>query len=256
MLDSIFIRDLAVDCIIGVNSNERTRAQRVVVQIELLVDTEIAANRDSLHHTVNYESVAAQALFLLHLGRFKLLETACHVLCRTLLLPPAQGERRGAVEKVRVRMDKPEALHGQALPGVEVTRSRTEVSYASRQVPFGTVQVVHETPDMGVYHKCIHAGAVVPTHLHPKRHEAEMFVSSGITISESMGAAGSVRIWPANCAHGYRNMTSLTQSVLSLSRPAWRGDDEVAVQVEVAPVNALSVQDLGTRNLGAWLQEV
>jgi dihydroneopterin aldolase len=255
MLDSIFIRDLNIDCIIGVNSNERTRAQRVVVQIELLVDTEAAAARDSLQHTVDYESVTAQALFLFHLGQFKLLETACHVLCRTLLLPPSEGERRAAVERVRVRMDKPDGLRGQALPGVEVSRSRADVNYATRQLPYGTVSVVHETPDMGVYHKSILPGANVPIHLHPGRHEAEMFVSTGIAVNESLAAAGSVRIWPANCPHGYRNTAAITQSVLSLSRPAHRPGDEVPVQADVATVNALSAQELGTRNLDAWLHD-
>src|SRR5512142_1486040 len=120
MPDSINIRDLNVDCVIGVNPDERQRMQRLVIQVELQLNIDRAASLDRLDLTVDYEAVCSQILFLLHLGQFRLLETASEVVCRTLLLPPLDGQKRAPTEAVKTRMDKPEGLMGQALPGVEV----------------------------------------------------------------------------------------------------------------------------------------
>ena len=253
MPDSIYLRDLNVDCIIGANPSERHRTQRLVLQVELNLNVDSAASLDRLDWTVDYESVSSQILFLLHLGQFRLLETACQVLCKTLLLAPCEGERRAAIESVKIRVDKPEGLMGRATPGVELVRRCEDVSFLVRQTSYGQMYVVHETPQLGIYRKCLAPGSIVPVHLHRAHQEAEMLISGGISLQDGMGELGSIRLWPSCCPHGYRNQTQVTQSMLCVSRPAFGADDEILVEGLAAPVGALTCRDLDARHIAeAW----
>jgi len=253
MSDSIHIRDFNVDCIIGVNPDERHRTQRLVLQVELQLNIERAASLDRLDQTVDYEAVCSQILFLLHLGQFRLLETAGQVLCRTLLLPPIAGEQRAAIESVRIRIDKPEGLRGQALPGIEVTRRFADISYTEQPTAYGCLQVVHETPEMGIYRKHLAPRATVPVHLHRTHQEAEMLLSHGVSVQNGAEPLGSVRLWPSGCPHGYHNATDEGQGVLCISRPPYTAEDEVLVPGEPAHVSSLTPRELGTRNMSvAW----
>lgn len=253
MPDSINIRNLNVDCIIGVNPDERQRAQRLVIQVELQLNIDRAASLDRLDLTVDYEAVCSQILFLLHLGQFRLLETASQVLCRALLLTPIEGEQRAAIESVKIRIDKPEGLLGQALPGVEVTRRFVDVTYTEQRTAYGYVHVVHETPEMGIYRKHLAPRSIVPVHLHRAHQEAEMLISHGVCVQNSVGRLGSVRLWPSGCPHGYGNPTDVAQGVMCISRPPYTPEDEVLVQGEAAVVSALTPRELGGRNVtSAW----
>jgi dihydroneopterin aldolase len=237
MPDSINIRDLNVDCVIGVNPDERQRTQRLVLQVELQLNIDRAATMDRLDLTVDYEAVCSQILFLLRSGQFRLLETACQVVCRTLLLPPTDGERRAAIEACKIRIDKPEGLKGQALPGVEVTRRMQDVSYPDQKTAYGSIQTVHETPEMGIYRKSLAPRASIPVHVHRYHQEAEMLISHGVQVQDGAGMLGSIRIWPSGCPHGYSNPTDMTQSMLCISRPpSTPHDDEIVVQGDGAPV--------------------
>ncbi len=253
MSDSIYLRDLNVDCIIGTNPSERLRTQRLVLQVELKLNIDDAAALDRLDLTVDYETVSAQILFLLHLGQFRLLETACQVLSRTLLLPPSEGESRAVIEAVKIRIDKPEGLLGQALPGVEIVRRRSDISFTIRQTSYGQMHVVHETPELGIYRKCLAPGAVVPLHLHRLHQEAEMIISDGISMQDGTGVVGSIRLWPNACPHGYINQTEATQGLLCISRPAFAADDEILVEGQATPVGALTSRELDARRIAeAW----
>jgi len=252
MPDSINIRDLNVDCIIGVNPDERHRVQRLVMQVELQLNIDRAAGLDRLDLTVDYEAVCSQILFLLHLGQFRLLETACQVVCRTLLLPPTDGERRAAIEACRIRIDKPEGLAGHALPGVEVTRRVQDVTYPEHKTTYGCAQIVHETPEIGIYRKQLAPRASVPVHVHRAHQEAEMLISHGVRMHNGPGLPGSVRLWPSGCPHGYGNPTDLTQSVLCISRPPYAPEDEILARGEAAAVTPLHPRELGTLNAAAF----
>ena len=253
MSDSIFLHNLNVDCIIGANPWERHQTQRLVLQVELELNLGSAASLDRLDLTVDYESVSSQILFLLHLGQFRLLETACQALCNTLLLAPKEGERRAAIEAVKIRVDKPGGLLGQATPGVEIVRRCEEVSFLVRQTSYGQLYVVHESSELGIYRKCLVPGAIVPVHQHRAHQEAEMLISDGMSLQDGMGTIGSIRLWPTCCPHGYCNVTQATQSVLCVSRPIAGSDDEVLVEGLAAPVVALTSRELDARRIAeAW----
>jgi len=252
--DTIQLRDLKVDCIIGVNDAERHEPQPLLVHVELLVNTESAASSDRLEETVDYENIAAQILFILRLGQFHLLETACHALCRTLLLPPAEAERRAAIESVRLRIEKPQGLRGQAIPCLEVSRHRRDMSYRVRERSFGNLHIVHETPNIGIYRLNLAPGQRVPLHMHPMLQEAEMLLSDGILVQNVAGSRGSIRVWPKSFPHSYENPTVETQGILCLCRPAYSEAGEVLVQGHASPIDAYTPSDLDSQQLTRdWL---
>ncbi len=246
-LDTIQLRELEVDCIIGVNPAERTQPQRLRVQLELHVETDAAARSEQLEETVDYEFVAAQIQFVLHLGQFHLLEAACHAICRTLLLPPIEGERRAAIQGVSIRIEKPDALGGRAVPCLQLSRIVDDVSFRMVQCPFGPLHVVHETPNVGIVRLSLAPGGRVPLHMHRVIQEAEMLLTDGIQVQGVAGPRGSTRLWPKYFPHGYFNSTSRTQGILRLCRPRCCGTDEVLVEGQAAPIVAYSPMELGAR---------
>src|SRR5664279_636627 len=254
-LDTIQLRDLKVDCIIGVNASERLNPQKLFVQVELGVNTEKAACSELLEETVDYELVASQIVFLLNLCQFHLLETACHVLCRTLLLPPVDGERRAPIESVGLSIEKPEGLLGRAAPLLQVNRQRSAITYPIRARTFGIVHVVHETPQFGIYRLSLAPGSNVPLHMHRRLQEAEMLLSEGVWVQDAPGPRGSIRLWPQYFPHSYYNPTEKTQSILCVCRPTYCQSDEILVNGKAAPIAVITPRDLETRQLGQrWPQ--
>jgi dihydroneopterin aldolase len=117
--DWIRIRGLEVDCVVGVYPHERGTPQRLRLTTELCLDTEPAGRSERMRDSVDYAALSAQLAFLLRSCRFGLLETAAHALCRYLLAPPAPGERRAQLARVRVTLEKPTALGGRAVPSLQ-----------------------------------------------------------------------------------------------------------------------------------------
>ena len=58
MSDRIFINDLSVRGIVGINPDERINPQEVVVNVEMWVDTAPAAASDNIEDAINYASIS------------------------------------------------------------------------------------------------------------------------------------------------------------------------------------------------------
>ena len=251
MSDRIRLNDMEVNCVIGVNAPERTRPQRLLIRVELAVSTEASATADCVNQTVDYESIATQIQFVLQLGQFHLLETACHAICRTLLLDPVEGESRAAVQCAGIRIDKPEGLQGRAVPSVEIQRKRGDVHYASRVGPMGVSDViVFESPHIGLYRPVIAPGSTVPLHLSRSSEHAEMLLSDELEIQGSVRNRGSIVFWPRCFPRKYRNASSQHQSLLRIARPpsseleSVDGDAPKAVSFEPNALNARAIEKL------------
>ncbi|NVB38446.1 dihydroneopterin aldolase [Pseudenhygromyxa sp. WMMC2535] len=159
--DRIALEGLRVDCIIGVYPLERENPQPVVLDLELEVDTQRAAHDERLSSTVDYGFVAAQLTFLMVQGRFRLLETAAHVLARHLLAAPAPGEERVAIDGLRLQLRKPEALAGVALPSVTIERQASWARLLRKDTEFGVVELIHQTQAVELRRVSIAPGAGV-----------------------------------------------------------------------------------------------
>ncbi len=236
-MDVLRISNLTVDCVVGVYPHERNASQPLQVDVEMHLDTEKAALKESVKATVDYAATTAQLVFLLRSCRFRLLETAAHTLARYVLSPPSGGERRAQVEAVRVRLTKPGGLKGFATPSLEIARDRAWCEIEIEERPFGTVDVIHETRDAGIYRLNIVPGGEIPLHVHREMRESEMVLTNGVLCQGQACAPGTVHRWPRGAAHMYQNPTDRVQSVLCVDLPRFIEDDEVAVQGEPADVS-------------------
>ena len=188
--DWIRIRGLEIDCVVGVYPHERDTPQPLRLDAELCLDTEPAAKRERLRLSVDYAAIGAQLAFLLKNCRFRMLETAAHALCRYLLAPPAPGDRRAQITRARIRLEKPTALGGLAVPSLEIERAADDVEIGQEQKPFGTVDVIHETRDAGIYRLERRAAARHPAARAPRDARVRDGVEPGPVVSGPAGGGG------------------------------------------------------------------
>ncbi|RMG38815.1 MAG: dihydroneopterin aldolase [Planctomycetota bacterium] len=117
MPDTIFIRDLLVRTILGINPDERENRQDVLINVRLHTDTRPAARTDDIRDAVNYRTIAKQIIDLAESSRFFLVETLAERIAELCL----QDAR---VRSVWVRVEKPMALRFARGVGAEIHRER------------------------------------------------------------------------------------------------------------------------------------
>lgn len=239
--DRITIEGLQLDCVVGVYPHERNTPQPLSVDLEMTLDTERAAVRERLRHSVDYAAISAQLAFLLTHCRFRMLETAAHVLARYLLAPPAPGEERAQIEEARLRLTKPGALRDRARPSLEIRRDASWAYLRHEEKPFGVVDVIGETRDAGIYRLNVAPGRNIPLHVHRRMREAEMVLSDGLLCQGRPVVAGAVHRWPHGAAHRYDNPTNRYQTILCVDAPRFMEDDEIEVDGPPADVPSESV---------------
>lgn len=115
--DRILIEGLSCRCIIGVNHDERTQLQDVIIDIDLYTDMAKPGRTDNIEDAVNYKEIKKKVLGLVESSRFFLIEALAEAIASLCL-------ESASVEKVRVRVDKPMALRFARTVGVEITRGR------------------------------------------------------------------------------------------------------------------------------------
>ena len=112
MVSKIFVHGIRIQAEVGVYPSERGRTQPLIVDVELDVAW---AGADRLADTVNYETIVAAAQAVADEGHIELVEVYAEHLAGRCLADPR-------VSRVRVRVDKPEALAPKAAgAGVEIT---------------------------------------------------------------------------------------------------------------------------------------
>lgn len=114
-MDIVFIRDLEIECIIGIWGWERKMPQTVNIDIDMGTDVTKASETEDIEHCVDYKSVSQSVTGLVKEGRFKLVETladrvAVHIMA-TYHVP-----------WVRIRVSKPGAVKHSREVGVMVER--------------------------------------------------------------------------------------------------------------------------------------
>ena len=117
-MDRIFIRDLALRCIIGIFPEERREKQDIVINVEMHADLRAAGLSDDLNDTVDYKSVKKAVLKLVEGSSFQLIETLAERIADIALA-------HEKVQQVVVTIDKPGALRFAKSSAVEITRMRT-----------------------------------------------------------------------------------------------------------------------------------
>lgn len=115
-MDSIFIENLRLDCLVGVTDEERRQRQKVVVDVRLFLDLGRAGASEKIADTVDYREAKREISELVSGGEFRLLEgLAEDVASLALNKFGAQGVA------VRVRKEKYSA---EPSIGIEIERGR------------------------------------------------------------------------------------------------------------------------------------
>jgi len=121
--DKICVDGLEVTCIIGCGAPERVKPQKILVHLTLFLDTSLCGRTDALEHTVNYAALSKRVEAVCTNSQSFTLEHLCPLVARECLFGPASGDSVIA-RRVRVRIEKPEALKRARWPAVEIERTR------------------------------------------------------------------------------------------------------------------------------------
>ncbi len=114
-MDRIYIRDLTVRCIIGVDEAERREKQDVVINLVIWTDLRKAAHSDDFADALDYRDLKKKVVSLVESSRHNLLEALAEDIA-TLCLQQA------GVRAVQVCVDKPAALRFARSVAVEIRR--------------------------------------------------------------------------------------------------------------------------------------
>lgn len=116
-MDKIFIRDLALRCIIGIFPEERREKQDIVINVEMHADLRKAGRSDKLEDTVDYKAIKKAILKLVDGSSFELIESLAERMADIALADDK-------VQQVIVTIDKPGALRFAKASAVEIARKR------------------------------------------------------------------------------------------------------------------------------------
>ncbi len=122
--DRIFLRGLAVECIIGFIDWERRVKQTVVIDLEIPVDCREAARTDEVANTVDYKAVAKRVIAFVEASEFKLVETLAHRLGMLVI-------EEFSLAWVRLSVNKPGAIRGSRDVGIVLERTRADLESAA-----------------------------------------------------------------------------------------------------------------------------
>jgi len=84
-MDSILVRDLRVEVLIGIHRRERHVAQVVSVDLDIGIPGEAVFASDRVADTIDYEQVALAIKALAASGHFRLVETFAERIARLLI---------------------------------------------------------------------------------------------------------------------------------------------------------------------------
>jgi dihydroneopterin aldolase len=111
----VFIRDFELDALIGIHPIEKEQAQRIRINLDLAVSEPVSDLHDDLANVVCYEQMANNIRAIVATGHINLVETLAERVAAMSL-----EDRR--VRRVRVRIEKLNAISGASGAGVEIER--------------------------------------------------------------------------------------------------------------------------------------
>ena len=119
-LDTVHIFDLSVTGIIGINPDERTNPQEILINVTMRVDTSPAAVSDDIRDAANYRTVSKAIIAHVEQGKPMLVERLVAEIADLIL------DIEPRAQEVEVRVEKPGALRNARSVGISIHRSRVE----------------------------------------------------------------------------------------------------------------------------------
>ncbi len=121
-LDQVFIKDLLVRGILGINPEERTNRQDILVNVIMWADTRPAARSDDIADAVNYRTVAKAIIDHIERGQPCLVERLVEEIAGICFATDSR------IQAVEVSVEKPGALRFARSVGVRIFRTRDAAS--------------------------------------------------------------------------------------------------------------------------------
>lgn len=116
-MDTIFLKELRVEIVVGVFEWEQRLRQTVLIDLEMAVDAAVAAQQDELSDTLDYKAISKRVKDFAENNPCALIETLAQRIADILL-----GEF--GVSRAKVTVSKPGAIRGAKTVGVSVAREK------------------------------------------------------------------------------------------------------------------------------------
>jgi FolB domain-containing protein len=116
-MDKLFVKDLLVRGIIGINEWERDKPQDIIINMVIFTDLARAGESDDINDSVNYRTLAKRAQSITETARRLTVEALAVDIAEMCLAEPG-------VQKVQVSVEKPGAVRFSRSVGVEIERSK------------------------------------------------------------------------------------------------------------------------------------
>src|ERR671923_1429609 len=97
---TLFIKNLTVRCIIGVNTYEREREQEIRMQLFLWTDIAKASRSDNLEDALDYSAIYKEVVKRVEHSKFYLIERLAYEVATICLQHPLTQRVKVIVEKV------------------------------------------------------------------------------------------------------------------------------------------------------------
>jgi dihydroneopterin aldolase len=118
-MDIVYIRDLKIETVIGVNDWEREVRQTVSLDLEMATDIQVAAETDDVADTIDYKAVAKRLISFVEGTDFQLVESIAERVSDII-------REEFGVSWVRLRVSKPGAVTGAQDVGVVIERGERD----------------------------------------------------------------------------------------------------------------------------------
>jgi dihydroneopterin aldolase len=115
MMDTVFLRDLKIDTVIGIYGWERRVRQTLIFDLEMSADVAKAAKTDKIEDALNYKSIAKRLQQYVGESEFELIETLAEECARII-------REEFNVAWVKLTLNKKGAVRGATDVGVIIER--------------------------------------------------------------------------------------------------------------------------------------
>ena len=115
--DIVFIKNLALDIIIGIYPHERVATQPITLNLEMQWDNRPSAEKDDISLTLDYEKVSNYIKEFAAHSAFRLVETFTEILAKKLIL-------EFNIPALSIELNKLTAIAGTDAVGVKIYREK------------------------------------------------------------------------------------------------------------------------------------
>ena len=114
-MDTVFIRDLSMDAVIGVFGWERQVRQRITINLEMGTNISSAAKTDAIEDTLDYKAISQRIRQIVDENQPQLVETLIELIATKIM-------KEFSIPWLRISIAKPGAVRGSAAVGVTIER--------------------------------------------------------------------------------------------------------------------------------------